>query len=398
MRAEGCLLLNHNHEKIIKRRTRMVRKWILTTVCISIILVFSCTPPDTGQEKTAVPVEVMTVKKGDIKQTLHFNGDIEAEYKVKVFSKVPDRITQFYVDEGDNVSKGDIIAKVEATLLKQAVLRAKAGLAAAESQLANISIEFQRAERLYSENAMSKQQYDAIKTQYEATQSQVDQANAGLASAESSLMDATITAPIPGIIGERNYEVGDMASPQFPLVTIVQINNVKMVFEATEKELGRLKVDQKAKIEVTSYSDETFLGKIIKISPILDPMTRLATIKILIPNPEYKLKPGMFAQSEVTIGLLEQKLIIPRFAAIETTTLKSEQGKDRVVKEYHVFVVNDSSKTEQRNLTVDYVNHLNIAVSSGIKEGERIVISGQNKLLDGVPVNIIETEKEEAEL
>lgn len=376
----------------------MIRKWIITIVCISTILVVHCTSTDTNQEKIAVPVEVMAVKRGDVKQTLHFNGDIKAEYKVKVFSKIPDRITQFYVDEGDKVSKGDVIVTVEATLLKQAVRRTEAGLAAAKAQLANVSAEYQRAERLYSENAMSKQQYDAVKTQYEAAQSQVDQAEAGLASTQSNLRDASITAPISGIIGERNYETGDMASPQLPLVTIVQTDNVKMVFDATEKELGQLKIDQPATVEVTSYPDNQFLGKILKISPILDPITRLATIEILIPNTEAKLKPGMFAQAEVTIGLLQNKIIIPRYAALETTTLQSIQGQDRVIKKYHVYVVNDSSKAEQRDLIVEYVNHNYIAVNSGIDVGEKIVISGQNKLLDSTIVDIIETEKEEAEL
>ncbi len=375
----------------------MLRQGITTIIFLGILILVSCAPSDTGQEKAPIPVEVIPVKKGDIKQTLAFNGDIVAEYKVKVFSKIPDRITRFYVDEGDQVSKGDIIAVVEATQMNQSVRRATAALAAAEAQLANVAAEYQRAERLFSENAMSQQQYDAIQTQYEAAQSQVDQAEAGLASAQSSFKDASITAPIAGIIGERNYEEGDMAAPQLPVVTIVQIENVKMVFDATDKEFGQLKLDQPAQVEVTSYPQESFQGKIVKISPILDPITRLATIEILIPNPDSRLKPGMFARAEVTIGLLEDKIIIPRYAALETTTLKSVEGRDTVVKEYHVYTVNDSSRAEQRDLEVEYVNHNYIAVNSGIKVGEKIVVSGQNKLLDGAEVNII-TEKEEAAL
>ncbi|MEJ2629606.1 MAG: efflux RND transporter periplasmic adaptor subunit, partial [bacterium] len=170
-----------------------------------------------------------------------------------------------------------------------------------------------------------------------------------------------------------------------------------MVFDATDKEFGQLKLDQPAQVEVTSYPQEWFQGKIVKISPILDPITRLATIEILIPNPDSRLKPGMFARAEVTIGLLEDKIIIPRYAALETTTLKSVEGRDTVVKEYHVDTVNDSSRAEQRDLEVEYVNHNYIAVNSGIEVGEKIVVSGQNKLLDGAEVNII-TEKEEAAL
>lgn len=374
----------------------MIRRLLLFIVLSGLILGIGCDSSNKEKKAIAVPVEVMVVKPGNVKKTLMFNGDVRAEYEVKVFSKIPDRINRFYVDEGDRVSKGNTIAVIEAVTMKQAVRRARAALAAARSQEANMAVEYERAKRLHSEKAMSSQQYDAVQTQYEAAQAQREQAEAGLASAESGLKNATITAPIAGIIGKRYYETGDMAAPSLPVVSIVQVENVKMVFEATEKDLGRLRVGQESLIKVRSYPDEVFSGILNKISPILDPVTRMATVEVLVPNSKNRLKPGMFAHAEITTGILQQTLIVPRYAVIETTAMKREHGGTKVVRSYYVYVVNDSSKAEQRYLEIDYADHKNIAVDTGIRAGERIVISGQNKLRDGIFVHI--AAGEEAEL
>ena len=248
-------------------------------------------------------------------------------------------------------------------------------------------LEFDRARRLNRENAMSMQQYDAIKTQYEAVKAQVQQAEAALKSVKSQLNDATVTAPISGIIGSRFYEAGDMANPAIPLVTIVQMNRVKIIFEATEEDLGILSVGQKVDVVITSYTGEKFSGKITKISPVLDPLTRMAKVEVIINNPDRKLKPGMYAHIEVITGVLENVIVVPRYTVIESTTMEKVHGEDRVVKNYYIFIA-DSNKAQRRKLNVIYVNHQNLAVSSGVKAGEQLITMGQNYLRDGAAIRI----------
>ncbi len=343
---------------------------------------------DAKNEETAVPVQVATARIGSVEQSLTYDGDVKAEFEVKVFSKIPDRIVKFYVDEGDRVRKGEPIAEIYAATIKQAVKQAQAALAAARAQEANIRLEYQRAKRLFEEKAMSQQQFDAIKTQYEAVKAQAEQAEAALATAKSQLAEAVVKAPIGGIIGKRFYEEGDMAAPTLPLVTIVKVKRVKVVFNATEKDLGKLAVGQQARITVKSYPDEVFVGKVTKISPILDPMTRMAEVEVLVANSAKKLKPGMYANVEIITGVIKDVVVVPRMAAIENTSLVKQNGKDVVVKNYYVFVVNDD-KAEQRKLDVKYVNHINLAVTSGIQAGEKLVVLGQKKLRDGLPVTIV---------
>lgn len=366
----------------------MKKNLLLTLVALG-MLVIACQAPGTGDvEETQVPVEVKEVILGQVRQSLSYNGDIKAELDVRVFSKVPDRIEAYYVDEGDAVLKGDPIAKILATTIEQGLRQAEAGLAAAESQEANLRSEYERAERLHNEDAMSQQEYDAIKTQYEAVAAQLRQARAALTTAKTQFGDATITSPIKGIIGKRYFEAGDMATPAMPVATVVQMDRVKIQVEATEEDLGLLALGQKSEISVKTYPGEAFYGEVIKISPILDPMTRMVTVEILIPNSDHRLKPGMYAEVEITTGIIEDTIVVPRHVVIESTSLASVDGEDRVVKNYYVYVVNDSARAEQRLLDVDYVNHQNIAVKSGIAVGEKLVVEGQNNLRDGMSVLI----------
>ena len=369
---------------------------MLLLILLGLSLTIGCSKSGSDEtDKVQVPVAVQTVTRGDVVQTLSFNGDIHAEYDVKVFSKIPDRIETFFVDVGDVVTKGQAIAKIAATAIEQASRQAEAGLAAAKAQAANMRVEYERSKRLYNEKALSQQQFDAIETQYEAATAQVEQAEAAYAAAKSQLNDATITSPINGIIGMRNYEAGDMAAPSLPVVSVVQMDRVKTIFDATEEDLGRLALGQKAQLTVRSYPDVVFEGKVVKISPILDPVTRMAEVEVIVPNHDKKLKPGMYASVTVTTGVLENVIVVPRYAVIENTSMVKKDGQDKVIKNYFVYIADDSSNAEQRKLSVDYVNHVNLAVSGGLTVGEKLVVSGQNNLRDGIGVLL--TDEEETE-
>lgn len=343
-------------------------------------------------EEAKVPVTVTEVKIGKVEQSIIYNGDIQAEFSVKVFSKIPDRIETFYVDEGDYVEKGKPIAKIFATAIEQGVRQAEAGVTALRAQESNLNVEYERMQRLFNEGAVSRQQFDAMETQFKAGKAQVEQAQAGLGSAASMLQDATITAPISGIVGKRYLEAGDMASPGMPLVEIVQMERVKVTFDVTENDLGRVRVGQSASVRIKGYTDKFFEGQVVEISPILDPMTRMAAVEVLVENKERQLKPGMFAEITVITGTIDNVITVPRYATIENTSLKRINGQDEVIKKYLVFVI-AGDKAVQRELDVNYVNHVSIAINGGLAVGEKLVVQGQNNLRDNVGVMIIEEEK-----
>ena len=298
----------------------MQKKIISLAVLISLsfLLFFNCgKDANTNEDEVIkIPVETQKVNLKTVTKEVKYTGDVKAQQEVKVFSKIPDRILSFEKDEGDYVNEGDVIAKIEATKIEQAVIQAKAAVVSAKAQLVNLESEYQRAQRLKKENAMSQQQFDGVKTQYEATQALVEQAVAAQVQAESQLADANITAPISGVIGNRYYEQGDLATGPFPLVTVVQMNKVKVEVNAPEQDFGQLRIGQVANLHVLSYPGETFAGKINKISPVLDPITRMGKIEILVNNKDRRLKPGMFAEVQICVNTMENVLAVPKHAVI----------------------------------------------------------------------------------
>jgi len=122
-------------------------------------------------------------------------------------------------------------------------------------------------------------------------------------------------------------------------------------------------------------------------------MTRMATVEIILPNPGHLLKPGMYADVKIITGVLRDVLVVPRYAAQERTSMRKINGRDQVIKDYYVYVVDDSLRAEERKLDVTYVNSESLAVEEGVKEGERLVTAGQNNLRDRAPVIIAEEEK-----
>ncbi|NIR67253.1 MAG: hypothetical protein GWN00_34920 [Aliifodinibius sp.] len=119
----------------------------------------------------------------------------------------------------------------------------------------------------------------------------------------------------------------------------------------------------------------------------------MAEVEVLIDNGDHLLKPGMFARVEVTTGIINDVVVVPRYTTIENTTLETIDGNEQVIKNYYVFVA-DSNRAEQRKLSVIYANHEYLAISSGIQVGEKLVTLGQNLLRDGAPVIIVNEEEQ----
>jgi membrane fusion protein, multidrug efflux system len=363
---------------------------LLVVFGLNVFLFLNCSKDaNTNEDEiNTIPVETVSVGRKTVTKEIQYTGDVKAEQEVKVFSKIPDRILSFEKDEGDNVNKGEIIARIEATKIEQTVIQAKAAVVSAKAQLVNFESELQRAHRLINENAMSQQQFDGIKTQYEATQALVEQAVAAHVQAGSQLSDANVTAPISGVIGNRYYEQGDMASGPFPLVTIVQMNKVKVEVNAPEQDFGQLNVGQLANLRVLSYPDEKFMGKIKKISPVLDPITRMGKIEILVDNKDKRLKPGMFAEVQICVNTMENVLTVPKHAIIENTELQRVNGMDEAIVNSHVFV-EDNGIAYLRDLNISYTNGVVAVVSTGIEEGENLIIVGQQSVKDSSKVKVL---------
>lgn len=341
-------------------------------------------------ETVIVPVYTDPITRGYIAKSLTYVGDVRAQTMVRIFSKIPDRINKFYVENGDFVNAGDPVAQIEDTKLMEAVNQASAGLNTALAQLVNVQEEFRRATSLYDANAMSKSQYDQIKTQKEVTEEAVKQARAAYTSVKSQLEDALVRAPIFGVIAGRTLEEGDMAAGQIPLVNIYQMDTVKVVVQLSEADVSKIRLGMKALLTTTAYPNTKFNGVIAKISPVLNPATRTTEAEISVANPERLLKPGMFATVKILIEEKENVLLVSK-NDVDTKTNQVQTGSDlrdsEVTTTYSVFVVEDSLAL-YRTIEIGIGSDTDYEVLSGLKEGDQVVSIGRTILNDSTLVSV----------
>jgi len=212
-----------------------------------------------------------------------------------------------------------------------------------------------------------------------AAQSQFDQATEQLNLAKKRLSDATITAPVAGVVVNKNADTGDYAaaagSPSStPIATIVKMDIVHAVFTVSETALRRISVGVPVSINAGQHN---IGGHINFISPIVNPADRTIKVKAEIPNTEHKLKPGMFVEIDIDFSALVDSLLLPREVVLD---IKDKAG--------HVFVVADG-KAQKQNVKVGLVWGENIAIVEGVTESSRVVVNGHRKLVDGMAVSVV---------
>ena len=211
-----------------------------------------------------------------------------------------------------------------------------------------------------------------------AAETAMEQAKIALSLAQERLGDATITAPISGILSMRYLDLGGLASPTAPIFEIVDIDTVKATVSVIESDLSKLDFEnQEPWIEVDALA-QPVPGKISLISPVLDQASRSAKVEIMIDNADLRLKPGMFAKVRVPVEIHENAILLPRSAVIE----------DNVRQTQIVFVVADG-RSRRRQVEMGLAEGSRVEITSGLSEGEQVVIAGQHTLKDGEEVMVM---------
>ena len=206
----------------------------------------------------------------------------------------------------------------------------------------------------------------------------MEQAKVALSLAQERLSDATITAPISGILSMRYLDLGGLASPTAPIFEIVDMDTVKATVSVIEADLGKLDSEnQEAWIEVDALA-QPVTGKIALISPVLDRASRSAKVEIAIDNAALSLKPGMFAKVRISVEIHQNAILLPRSAIIE----------DIVKQIQTVFVVVDG-RGKRRQIEMGLIDGNRVEITSGLSESEQVVIAGQHTLKDGDEVTVM---------
>ncbi len=309
-----------------------------------------------------VPIEVAVARKATATDDLWSIGSLRSDESVQISSELTGRIAEIAFKEGERVAAGDVLVKLDDALATAEVADAKARLALAQAN-------FDRAQNLSRSGSGTERALD------EAT-SALGTARAVLQLAETRLNKLTITAPFDGRVGLRDISVGAYATPGAPIVNLEKIDQLKVNFRVAETLLSQVTVGQEVEVRVDAFRDKIYPGTIYAIDPQVDVNGRSLRIRARLPNPELELRPGLFARVIIK-GLEEREVVrIPESAVVPS-------GQDKLV--YSVV----GGKAKENKVTTGRRRAGEVEVLTGIEEGTQVVISGQTRLREGAPVEVI---------
>ncbi|PSL29729.1 efflux RND transporter periplasmic adaptor subunit [Chitinophaga ginsengisoli] len=332
-----------------------------------VILIFSSCRNKEKQtaESTSQPLAVRAeeVQPTTISGAVSVSGNIEGNTTVKLGFMVGGKVNYISSNEGDNISKGQLIASLDPTNYSIAK-----GLA--DVQVSTASDEFDRLKILHERGSLSESDFSKIgfSVQQAKLQQQLQQKN---------LSDTRLYSPISGVLLKRQVEVGEIVSVGLPLFIISDISKVKVLAYVPEGELHEIRIGQTANIRISSL-DRTFTGKVIEIGSTADATSRAFTIKIGIDNPGLIIRPGMIAEANVATNSQKQVILLP------AECIQQDQANQSFV-----FVVDKSqNKAFRRRVSLGSMVDNKIEIVSGLAEKEIVVTGGQKRLSDGSLITI----------
>ncbi|MEG6522979.1 efflux RND transporter periplasmic adaptor subunit [Desulfotomaculum sp. 1211_IL3151] len=355
----------------------MKRKWKLWLIPLAAILalgIFKGGFWHKNEMKQEEPVQIVStqpVSKIKIENILSLTGNIEAFHQAIICAELPaGRVSEVLVNNGDQVTAGQPLVYIKSDSMTHSLAINQASLKKAETGLATAGADYQRYQELYKQGAVSEKEFESMETARKLAEAEVSSATAAVANAEKDLRNTTITSPIGGFVANRNVTTGQMVSLQGPdLMTVEDIAAVYVVVNIDQGELSNLKVGLKTEIAVNAYGNKHFTGEVAVINPVANKDARVFEAKIKVPNPEFMLKPGMFAKVKIKTGEADNALAIPQAA------LTTKQGM------YFVFIP-EGDQAKRVPVEVGQIMDQLVEIKQGLKEGQEVVITNANKLKD----------------
>ncbi len=323
-------------------------------------------PGDKGEgeaeEPQAVPVEVTTLARGAIEETLRYSTNLEAEDEVAVFAEASRRVVELLAEEGHRVAKGQVLLRLQDD-------EQRTSLAKAKSQHDKAAREYERQKNLHAQELISEQAFN------DATY-EVEQLALALEEAERQLSYTEVRAPISGTVTERLVNLGDFVTVNQKLFHLVDFDSLVARVFVPEKELSRLAARQRARITAPALGGAAIAGAIDRLAPVVDPHS--GTVKVTVDVPSAGgLRPGLYVDVELITAVRDDALLVPKRALV--------YDQDQV----YVYRVGDAMKAERVILRPLLEDKEHIEPAGGVAAGDRVVIAGQAGLKDGVEVRLV---------
>jgi HlyD family secretion protein len=321
--------------------------------------------------KAAIPtVSVTQVGVSTVPTTVEIIGTINARYDMPIgVEGDAGRIAAIYVEAGDHVKRGQVLARLNVSVLAPQVANLEAALEQARAEAELAEAEYRRAVAVGASGALSVEETQRRKSSSVTAAAKVKVAAAQLAEAQARLARAEVRAPADGTILTRNVEVGQTATPGGEaLFRLSENGEVELRGQVAEQDLPLLKVGQEVSVRLTGTS-HVYPGQVRLLGAVIDPQTRLGTVRVAL-RPDPNLRPGAFARAQVTVSNAE-RTILP-----QTAVLTDEKGS-------YVLVVSAQNKLERRAVHVSGIVGNGVTIADGVKDKEEVVATAGAFLQEG---------------
>lgn len=368
-----------------------MNKKIFLVISVLIFILIGCSKNTDENVEKSVPVKIYKVKAGPISKYIRVTGSVTAEEDVIVYSKVAERIEKIYVKPGQRVVKDQVLAQQKNEILKQGLEIANSVLKTAEGQAKLAAQDFERMSKLFSEKAISQQQFDQVKTAKETAEHAFNQAKSGYEQANEQYQNSFVKAPFDGIVAAVYVEENQMVNMGQPVVQVLSSSKMKSKVNLTGEDIQNVRVGQKVIIKFPVLPGEEFSGKVEKINSSIDQMSKSLEIEITFLKSDKRIKSGMFGEFFIETQNHSNSLVIPEPALLTQTEVKidRETGLQNPVKKYFLFTVENGS-AKLKEVKTGIFNNGQVEISGGLIPGDSVIIVGQNIVKEGQNVNVID--------
>ena len=327
----------------------------------------ACTEKKVNGTAEAQPCKTMTASLCTLENKWYYVGQIEAKTSTSVGFTVPGTVAKVYVDEGDPVTKGQLLAELDPQDMQNSYNMAKATLDQAEDAMRRVNM-------MHDEQSVSDIKYVEVQTKLE-------QARSMYASAEKRLKDTKLYAPVAGVIGKRKIEVGENYGLVMSAFTILDLSEVVAKTPIPEREISKIKKGDEAKICVLALGDSVFFdAKVDAVGVASDPLTHSYEVRLNVSNRDHRLMQGMVCN----VQLWPQSTRGQKGFVLPVSAVKVNTEDD-----HYVWVVRDG-KAYRQSVVIGIYAKDGVVVYEGINDGDHIIVEGQTKICEGQAIKEVD--------